>query len=108
MLTSVLRVLFNYYLVKINILYFKDKFSICRIRNHCPKGTGQQDPLQEKLHFATFKMADCDCQKGRRCTIATLPQQSRMLGSQVSFATLHRTAAPTAAKDTATVAKGRK
>ena len=64
--------------------------------------------LQEKLHFATFKIVDCGCSKGRNCTFATVSQQARMLGSQLSFATLHRTVAPTAAKGTATLQNCRK
>ena len=48
--------------------------------------------LQEKRRFATFKKTDCDCS-----------QTGAMLGSQLSFATLHITVAPIAAKGTGTV-----
>jgi len=36
-------------------------------------------------------MIDCDCLKGHKYTFATVPQQTRMLGSQLSFATIHKT-----------------
>ncbi|AET02665.1 hypothetical protein MTR_8g045360 [Medicago truncatula] len=60
------------------------------------------------MHFATLKMMDCDCPKGRRSTLATVLEMSGMLGSQQHFATVYETVASTAAIPIATVHNSRK
>ncbi|AES96335.1 hypothetical protein MTR_5g035860 [Medicago truncatula] len=60
------------------------------------------------MHFATLKMMDCDCSKGRRSTSAKILELSGMLRSQQHFATVHKTVTTTAAMRIVTVQNSRK